>query len=74
MATTHTKRTARGVVTADAADHERRYVATRRLKWGGGWIEPGQEVPQEQGRNYASLVRHGEIAPFVPAPTERKGR
>lgn len=68
----HQKRTARGVVTADAADHERAYVATKRLHWGDEWIEVGEEVPSEKGRNYASLVRHGDIAPYVPL--EEKGR
>lgn len=65
MSTTPTKRTSRGVVSADVADHERRYVATQKLRWGSEWIEPGQEVPQERGRNYGSLVRNGMIAPSV---------
>ena len=46
--TTHQKRTRHGVVTADQADHERRYVAAKRLRWGDGWIEVGEEVPSER--------------------------
>lgn len=37
------------------------YVATRRLRFGDGWIEPGEPVPVEEGRNYASLLAHGHI-------------
>ncbi len=66
------KRTARGVVRGDVADHERRYVATRHLRWGDGWLDAGDEVPQEAGRNYAALVRRGDIAPFVPLDGETK--
>lgn len=71
--TQHSKRTGRGVVVADAPDHERRYVATKKIRWGDEWLEPGQEVPQEEGRNYGALVRHGEIAPYVPL-SEGTGR
>lgn len=38
------------------------YVATRRLRFGDGWIEPGEPVPVEEGRNYASLLTLGHIA------------
>lgn len=38
------------------------YVAVHRLKWGDGWIEPGEAVPEgEPGRNYAHLLRLGMI-------------
>lgn len=38
------------------------YVACERLRWGDGWIEPGQPVPMgEPGRNYAQLRRLGRI-------------
>ena len=59
--TIHTKRTRHGVVTADQADHQRTYVATKKLRWGDTWIEPGQELPHELGRNYASLLRRGDV-------------
>jgi hypothetical protein len=38
------------------------YVALRRLRWGDDWIEPGEPVPEEEGRSYASLLAHGHIA------------
>lgn len=38
------------------------YVARVHLKWGDGTIAPGEPVPEEEGRDYASLVRHGRIA------------
>ena len=60
------KRTRHGLVTGDQADHKRLYVATRRLRWGDRWLEVGEEVPQELGRNYGALVRRGDIAPYVP--------
>lgn len=59
--TTHQKRTRHGVVIADQADHERRYVAAKRLRWGDGWIEVGEEVPSERARNYDSLLRRGDV-------------
>lgn len=37
------------------------YIATRRLRWGDGWIEPGESVPEEEGRSYASLLALGHI-------------
>jgi len=38
------------------------YVAVHRLKWGDGWIEPGEAVPEgERGRNYSHLLRLGMI-------------
>jgi len=38
------------------------YVATRRLRWGDGYIECGDCVPErEAGRNYAQLLRLGMI-------------
>lgn len=54
---THTKRTRHGVVTADRADHQKTYVATKNLRWGDVWIEPGQELPHELGRNVATAAR-----------------
>jgi hypothetical protein len=39
------------------------YVALERLRWGDGWIEPGQPVPaDEPGRNYDNAVYLGQIA------------
>jgi hypothetical protein len=56
------KRTRAGIIRGDQADHERPYVAVGRLRWGDGWLEPGDRVPLEPGRNYGSLLRHGLIA------------
>lgn len=44
---------------------ETTYVACKRLRWGDGYIEPGERVPVEDGRNYELLVRleHIAIAP-----------
>jgi pyruvate/2-oxoglutarate dehydrogenase complex dihydrolipoamide acyltransferase (E2) component len=39
-----------------------RYVALKHLKWGDEMIAPGDTVPEEEGRNYASLLRSGRIA------------
>lgn len=39
-----------------------RYVALKNLKWGDGMIAPGEPVPDEEGRSYASLLRTGHIA------------
>ncbi len=61
------KRTAGGVVHGDQPDHERAYVALRRLKWGDAWLEPGDEIPRELGRDYRGLVRRGDVAPFIPS-------
>lgn len=38
------------------------YMATVPLRFGDGHIMPGEPVPVEQGRNYASLLRRGAIA------------
>jgi hypothetical protein len=38
------------------------YIARKPLKWGKDhWIQPGEEVPVEPGRNYAIMLRVGEI-------------
>lgn len=38
------------------------FVATTRLRWGNGWIEPGEPVPEgENGRDYLMLLRLGLI-------------
>lgn len=38
------------------------YVALKRLRWGKGWIEPGEPVPAgEPGRNYGQMLRLGSI-------------
>lgn len=44
------------------------YVATRTLKFGDGWIQPGEEVPEEEGRNYRSLLNLGHIQEVAKAP------
>jgi pyruvate/2-oxoglutarate dehydrogenase complex dihydrolipoamide acyltransferase (E2) component len=38
------------------------FVALKHLKWGDEWIAPGEPVPDEEGRNYASLLRTKRIA------------
>lgn len=39
------------------------YIALKRLRWGNGYIEPGEAVPEgEAGRSYANMVRLGEIS------------
>lgn len=48
------------------------YIALKNLRFGDGWLAPGDPVPVEPGRNYAGMVRTGLIAdaPQVsPAPT-----
>lgn len=39
-----------------------RYVALKHLKWGDTMIAPGESVPDEEGRSYASLLRTKRIA------------
>jgi hypothetical protein len=71
----HTKRVQsgakHGVIVADQPDHERAWIALTRLRWGGGWIEPGELVPSERGRNYEAMWRRGQIAPHVAEPKEK---
>lgn len=47
----------RGVIVA--------FVALARLRFGDGWIEPGETVPVEDGRGYDAMVLRGEVA-LVP--------
>lgn len=45
------------------------YTAAKRLRWGDGYIEIGEAVPDnEPGRRYDLMVRYGEIhgAPAIP--------
>jgi hypothetical protein len=44
------------------------YVAQTRLKFGDGFIQPGEPVPVVPGRNYAQMLALGEIV-FIPAAT-----
>lgn len=37
------------------------YIANIPLRFGDGIIEPGEEVPVERGRSYASMLRLGQI-------------
>lgn len=41
---------------------ETRYVALKRLTFGDEVLEPGDEVPIEEGRNYRQMLRLGQIA------------
>lgn len=38
------------------------YVALRRLRFGDRWLAPGDEVPDEPGRNYNLMLRQGLVA------------
>lgn len=50
------------------------YVAASRLRWGDGWIEPGEAVPEgEPGRNYAHLLRLGLIREQPESQTKSPG-
>jgi hypothetical protein len=48
------------------------YVAVDRLAWGDGYIEAGQPVPDEEGRNYDGLLRLGKIARAPVALTDEQ--
>lgn len=38
------------------------YVAVHRLKWGDGYIEPGESVPSgDHNRNYRMMLQRGDI-------------
>lgn len=41
------------------------FIALARLRFGDGWIDPGENVPVEPGRAYDQMVHRGEIA-LVP--------
>lgn len=38
------------------------FVAIQPLKFGDGWLQPGEPVPVEKGRNYRMMLQRGEIA------------
>jgi hypothetical protein len=38
------------------------YIANVPLRFGDGWIHPGESVPVEPGRNYRALLQRGEIS------------
>jgi hypothetical protein len=42
-----------------------RYVALRHLRWGAGWLKPGEEVPIEDGRDYGLMIAQGQIAQAI---------
>jgi len=68
----HTPRSGGGrPVDVAVPPEQRRYVALRHLKLGGGWLEPGDPVPVEPGRNYDMLLRHGHIQAVIE-PTRGK--
>lgn len=46
-----------------------KYIAVKRLRWGTGWIEPGEEVPADQRRNYIGMLRLGQISRVGDLPT-----
>lgn len=37
------------------------YVAQVRLRWEDGFIQPGEPVPADTGRNYQLMLAQGEI-------------
>ena len=53
------------------------YIANVPLKFGHGFIMPGESVPVQRGRNYASMLRLGQITlvrdPGAPAPDPGPG-
>jgi hypothetical protein len=71
MATKIKQTAGRGFV---APNEERRFVALKTLKWGDGWLQPGDEVPMEDGRRYGSMVRHGMISQVVEPAEKPAGR
>lgn len=49
-----------------------RYLAVRHLRWGKGWLAPGDPVPDgEPGRDYAGLVARRMIRLVDPRPALR---
>jgi hypothetical protein len=69
--TTRIKNLGRGFA---APDEPHNYVALQHLKWGDGYLEPGDPVPIEAGRHYGHMVRNGQISQVVePAAEKPKG-
>ena len=52
---------------------DREFVALVRMNWGDGMLMPGDRVPDEPGRNMASLIRQGKIQSVI-IPTEGGAR
>lgn len=49
------------------------YRAGRRILWGDGWIEAGDEVPAgEPGRNYSLMMGRGDIVQVPQTAQERE--
>jgi hypothetical protein len=46
-------------------DVEPRYVAVRHIRFGDGWLAPGDAVPVEPGRDYGVMVHQGDIAQVI---------
>lgn len=45
------------------------FVVIKRLKWGAGYLLPGDPVPEgEKGRNYGRMVTLGQIAQVYAKP------
>jgi hypothetical protein len=44
---------------------EPRYVALRHMRFGDGWLQPGDPVPVEGGRDYGRMVRQGLIEQII---------
>jgi hypothetical protein len=57
-----------GHVAVDEEPHRRRYVAVQHFRFGGKWLEPGDPVPFEEGRNYGAMIRAGQIAQVIGKP------
>ena len=41
------------------------YVSARGMRFGAVWLEPGDRVPIEAGRDYAALVSRGVIVQVI---------
>jgi hypothetical protein len=48
------------------------FVALQRIKVGDAWLEPGDEVPVEEGRDYGLMQRLGHVAEVGSAPKAAK--
>lgn len=49
------------------------YVALQHLVWGDGYLEPGDEIPEEDGRDYGAMLHLGQIAERAAVETTSDG-
>lgn len=38
------------------------FIANVPLRFGDGWLHPGESVPVEPGRNYRAMLQRGQIS------------